>query len=120
MSIKKKLKQLKDNYGKVVLWTEDTSAYATFGIEGLGDPDNCDLHEGIIRELSPSEKRVKINKAWYHIGQVRIVEVLGDADELLDLKTAIKNIEKWHKKNDIHTAVELSNALDVVLKHVKG
>jgi uncharacterized protein YxjI len=75
--------EVKHNIGKVVLWTEKNGIYERFGITNINeeiDENSCELKEGTIKELSPSKKYVKINRHWYHIKSVYIIEILRDAD----------------------------------------
>jgi soluble cytochrome b562 len=76
--------EVKHNIGKSVLWTEKNNIYERFGINNINeeiDENSCELKEGTIKELSPSKKYVKINRHWYHIKSVHIIEILRNADE---------------------------------------
>jgi len=35
-----------------------------------------DLKEGVLLEISPSNKRIKIGDSWHNIGMVSVIEVL--------------------------------------------
>ena len=39
------------------------------------------IQEGVIEEISPSKKYVKINGSWYPTDNISVIEVLGDAEE---------------------------------------
>jgi len=39
------------------------------------------IQEGVIEEISPSKKYVKINGSWYLTDNISVIEVLGDAEE---------------------------------------
>jgi len=72
-----KYNEVKKYLNKRILWDYNNSKLIDIGL-----PYSIEPKEGCITEISPSKNYIKINKKWYNIDDVEVVEKLGDSNNV--------------------------------------
>lgn len=74
-----KISEYNKYVNKRILWMDDSEVMAYgFSVDHIDKETFENPKDGVVNEISPSKKYVNINKKWYNIKGVHVIEVLKD------------------------------------------